>query len=122
MSSRVPVILAVVLAAAGALAAGSGAATSYKTTTSIGKGPPAFHGKVKSANDFCIADRPVKLFVERPGKDKFLGKNRTGMKGAWKVPYPNVSSGVYYARSPLYGSASLGITCKPSRSKNAVAD
>ncbi|MSO40301.1 MAG: hypothetical protein EXQ70_00090 [Solirubrobacterales bacterium] len=64
----------------------------------------------------------MKLCVERPGKDKLLGHNRSGLKGAWKINHPNISSGVYYARSPQYAGASLGTTCKPSQSKNVVVD
>ncbi|MEK6278549.1 MAG: hypothetical protein AABM29_11120 [Actinomycetota bacterium] len=84
---------------------------------------PAFHGKLHSPNGFCEDGRRVKLFKQRFGEDKMLGKDRTADNGHWKVAVEkNLSSGVYYAKAPAYGSASLGIQCKPDMSRIAVVD
>jgi hypothetical protein len=76
---------------------------------------PAFHGKVKSKSDACIAERKVRLYSERPGKDALLGKARTNARGRWTIrmePTP----GVYYARVKSTGS------CKGDVSRPVVID
>jgi len=112
--------------AVGLFAAAAGAGTmkagkTYGTSLYMSKKFPAFHGKIHSANPFCIANRPVRVFRERPGKDKLLGSDRSEDNGRWSVKV-NLISGAYYSRAPLYGSASLGITCNADRSRLAVVD
>ena len=56
-------------------------------------------------------------------RSQLLGVDRTDANGHWKVALGNrLSSGVYYSRAPLYGSAALGITCRPDKSQIAVVD
>jgi hypothetical protein len=120
---RLAILAGSSLALAGVLALPAGAGMTYSTDLYLSKKFPAFHGRVHSANDFCQADRPVKLFRVRSGNDKLLGVDRSDNNGHWKVALGNrLISGVYYAKAPLYGSASLGISCLPDKSRIAVVD
>ena len=120
---RLCLLAALSLALAGLLVAPAAAGMTYSTDLYMSKKFPAFHGRVHSASHFCEANRPVKLFRTRTGNDKLLGVDRTDANGHWKVALGNrLSSGVYYSRAPLYGSAALGITCRPDRSRIAVVD
>ena len=99
------------------------ASTSYSTSIFMSEKFPAFHGKLHSDNDFCIADRPVKVYHERSGPDKLLGTDRSEDNGSWSVPIGSkLISGAYYSKAPRYGSASLGIVCLPVHSQVAVVD
>lgn len=112
--------------AVGLLAASSGAGMSagktYGTHLYMSKRFPGFHGKIHSANPFCVSHRKVKIYRIRSGPDKLLGVDRSEDNGAWKIRIKNLSSGAFYSRAPLYGSASLGITCKADRSRIAAVD
>ncbi len=124
---RTSLTLAALLAAVGLLAASAGAGMmsagkTYGTHLYMSKKFPAFHGKIHSANAFCVADRKVKLYRIRSGPDKFLGADRSANNGAWKVKVKTLGSGAYYSRARRYGSASLGITCNADRSRIAVVD
>lgn len=95
----------------------------YTTTVSMSGKFPAFHGKLHSKSDFCVADRRVRVFRERSGPDKLLGVDRSEDDGSWVVPVGDrLISGVYYTKAPPYGSASLGIVCRPALSRVAVVD
>jgi hypothetical protein len=99
------------------------ASTSYSASITISEKFPAFHGKLHSDNKFCVADRPVKVYRERPGADKLLGTRRSEGDGSWKVSIgKKLISGAYYSVAPLYGSASLGIVCRVAQSKLVVVD
>lgn len=111
-------VAALVLAASASPVSGS---ATYSTKLFMSEKFPAFHGKLHSSNDFCVADRPVKVYRERSGPDKLLGTDRSGKDGSWKVKV-NLIGGAYYAKAALYGSASLGIECRPARSQVAVVD
>lgn len=82
---------------------------------------PAFHGKVKSDSDQCIANRKVRMFKEKPGADKVLGKTRTDYAGKWQV-LKEPGSGVYYAKVNQYSNESLNLSCLPDVSKKVVID
>jgi hypothetical protein len=110
------------LAAVALAAVPSGAAVGYKTTVFISEKFPAFHGKLHSPNQFCEADRPLKMFRVRNGPDRLLGKDRSENSGKWKVEVENLRSGAYYAKAPAYGSAALGIQCMADRSFTAVVE
>jgi hypothetical protein len=82
---------------------------------------PAFHGKVKSDSDLCVANRKVRLFKEKKGEDKVLGKDRTDSGGYWEV-LKDPKSGVYYAKVNQYANESTGLVCLPDKSKKVVID
>ena len=82
---------------------------------------PAFHGKVKSDSDQCIANRKVRMFEEKKGEDEVLGKARTDAEGKWLVPY-EPGSGVFYAKVNQYAVESEGLFCLPDTSKKVVID
>lgn len=103
----------------------SASETKYRTDLRMSEKYPAFHGKVRSKSDFCIANRPVVLYRERRGAgavDIVLGETMSRSNGGWKIKVNNLRSGVYYSFAPRYSSASLGITCRADRSKIAVVD
>ena len=95
-----------------ALAAPSGAGTSFRTHLYMSKKFPAFHGRIHSPNAFCI----------RSGPDKLLGVDRSEDNGTWKVKVEKLSTGAYYSQTRRYGSAALGIVCRPDRSRIAGVD
>jgi hypothetical protein len=99
------------------------ASTSYSTSIYMSEKFPAFHGKLHSSKKFCVGNRPVKVYRERPGADKLLGAKKSEGNGAWKVSIgKKLTSGAYYSVAPAYGSASLGISCKAATSQVAVVD
>jgi hypothetical protein len=124
--SYLPSTLVVAAVAALALAVSGSAMsdpTSYATTIFMSQKPPAFHGKLRSKNDFCVADRPVRVYRERSGPDRLLGSTRSEEDGRWAVPVSGkLIPGIYYTRVSRYGSASLGIACGPASSQVAVVD
>jgi hypothetical protein len=104
-------------------AAAMSGSISYSTSIFMSEKFPAFHGKLHSSNDFCVSDRPVKVYRERSGPDKLLGTDRSEDNGSWAVPIGNkLISGAYYSVAPAYGSASLGIRCGSATSQVAVVD
>jgi hypothetical protein len=125
VSRRSPILLLVVVVVASLAFAGSASAafTLFKTTIFVSEKFPAFHGKLHSKNDFCVADRPVKVYRERPGPDKHLGTDRSEESGFWQVSIGDrLISGSYYAKAADFGSASLGIGCSPVKSKVVFVD
>jgi len=110
-----------VLAALALAATPAQADTKYGTKVTLANSFPAFHGKVKSKSDVCVAHRKVKLFSERPGRDTLLGRTRSNGRGRWEIPQ-DPPSGVFYAKVKKGGSASLGIKCKGATSKSVVID
>lgn len=84
-------------------------------------GFPAFHGKVKSDSPDCIANRKVRLFKEKSGPDKLLGKDRTDSAGEWeilKTPRP----GVYYAKVNEFGQETPQLVCLADKSNKVAID
>jgi hypothetical protein len=113
--------LASAFVALGAVAAAGD--TTYSAKIFVSEKFPAFHGAIHSSSAFCVAKRPVLVFRVRPGKDRLLGHRRSHGDGTWKVPLgKKLSSGAYLIEAPLYGSASLGITCTAVRSKIVPVD
>ena len=82
---------------------------------------PAFHGLVKSDGAACIANRKVRLFKQRRGADKVLGKTRTGSDGKWQI-LKEPKSGVFYAKVNQVADEATGLVCLPDRSKKVVID
>jgi hypothetical protein len=90
----------------------------------IGSGAPAFHGRVNSSNHACIEQRTVKMFREKNGPDRFLGKDTTNNQGHWKIPVSHIVSGTYYAKvlRRAEGAAGTVFVCKGNVSDPVVAD
>jgi hypothetical protein len=120
--------LALALGCASALPAsagvmGPGEGEQFEVAVTLSKKPPAFHGVVKSQNDFCLAERSVKLKKDIRGrKNPTVGQAVTDLDGDWKFKVKPLKSGAYYAKAPRYGSASLGIECGPAVSRTVVVD
>jgi hypothetical protein len=104
-------VLAVAVAAAllPALAAGAGK-NSTKIVVSLKF--PAFHGKLSSPRGACLGSRTVKMYREKGGKKKQLGRDVSEDNGKWAIPVgKNLSSGAYYATVAKRGK------CKAAKSQ-----
>jgi hypothetical protein len=103
--------LLVALAAALSLVAGTAlGAKPHSTTVIVSLKFPAFHGKVKSADDGCVGARTVKMFRKKAGKPaKLLGSDTTDAKGKWQIPVgKHLTSGSYYAKATAKGECRAG--------------
>lgn len=115
MSVRRRVIFVAALAAFVALAmlpaaASSAGKNSTKIIVSIKF--PAFHGKLTSPRQACLGSRTVKMYRERNGKKKLLGRDTSEDNGKWSIPVgKNLTSGSYYATVAKRGK------CKAAKSK-----
>lgn len=83
---------------------------------------PAFHGKVRSDNNYCVADRKIKLYREKSGPDKLLGTDKSEDDGSWEIPFPNLSSGAYYATVTAKSSTEVTLHCLTAKSRLAIVD
>jgi len=111
--------LAVTSVVGGSAATGTG---HFDTVLKIRKAFPTFHGRAISDSDFCVAGRKVNLYKRKiSGHKKLLGQTTTKPNGHWKVEIA-AGSGAYFAKAPLYGSASLGIDCGRAKSRTLVID
>jgi len=64
----------------------------------------------------------VILLRQKTGNSfKKIGSTRTNKAGKWTINTTPIGAS-YYAKAPVYGSASLGIQCKVSRSKQIAVD
>jgi hypothetical protein len=109
-------VLAVAVAAAllPALAAGAGK-NSTKIVVSLKF--PAFHGKLSSPRGSCLGSRTVKMYREKGGKKKQLGKDTSEDNGKWAIPVgKNLTSGAYYATVAKRGK------CKAAKSQVLTID
>jgi hypothetical protein len=88
------------------IAAGTAAAheTRYPTASSFGfvEGPTAAWGVVSSTQAGCVKGRLVKLFRKKPGPDRLMGRDRSGIPsgsgdGFWEIER-SLPDGKYYAR------------------------
>jgi hypothetical protein len=109
-------VLAVAVAAALLPAlASAGGKNSTKIVVSLKF--PAFHGKLASPRKACLGSRKVKLYRERNGKKKLLGKDTSKDNGKWAVPAgKNLTSGAYYATVAKRGK------CKAAKSRVLTID
>ena len=124
--TRGPLRIAAVVTISAAVALGAAVPASadmpFDSKIRLKNSFPAFHGLVKSDGDACIANRKVRLFKERRnGKDKVLGKTRTGIDGKWEI-LKEPKSGVYYAKVNQYANEASGLVCLPDESKKIVID
>jgi hypothetical protein len=90
----------------------------------ISSNAPAFHGQVKSDKFACERQRKVKLFRQRFGPDKLLGKDKSNNHGKWKIVVDPLKSGAYYAKLVRReeGTAGTIFVCRGDRSKTVVID
>ncbi len=120
MSARSRVLFAVLAVAIAALllpvmsASGAGK-NSTKIVVSLKF--PAFHGKLTSPRKGCLGSRRVKIYREKSGKKKQLGKDTSEDNGKWAVPAgKNLTSGAYYATVAKRGK------CKAAKSQVLTID
>jgi hypothetical protein len=90
----------------------------------ISEKAPAFHGHVRSDNNACESKRRVKLFRERNGPDKLLGRDRSNDAGRWVEEVDPLKSGAYYAQVVRReeGTAGTIYVCRGDRSETLVVD
>ncbi len=109
-------VLAVAVAAA-LLPALAPAAGKNSTKIVVSLKFPAFHGKLTSPRNGCLGSRTVKMYRERNGKKKLLGKDTSEDNGKWAVPVgKNLTSGAYYATVAKRGK------CKAAKSQLLTID
>jgi len=78
---------------------------------------PAFHGKLSAPRKGCLGSRQVKMYREKSGKKKLLGKDTSEDNGKWGIPVgKNLTSGAYYATVAKRGK------CKPAKSQVLTID
>jgi len=78
---------------------------------------PAFHGTLSSPRKACLGSRSVKMYRERNGTKKLLGRDTSEDNGKWKIPVgKNLTSGSYYATVAKRGK------CKAAQSKVLTID
>jgi hypothetical protein len=109
-------VLAIAVAAAllPALAAGAGK-DSTKIVVSLKF--PAFHGKLASPRNACLGSRTVKMYRQKSGKKRQLGKDTSEDNGKWAIPVgKNLASGSYYATVAKRGN------CKAAKSQVLTID
>jgi hypothetical protein len=56
-----------------------------RTVTIVDDAGAVFHGHVKFYRDACVKHRKVKLFKERKGQVKLLGRDKTSRNGSWGI-------------------------------------
>jgi hypothetical protein len=101
-----------VVAAVAALPAAAAGAGKNSTSIVVSLKFPAFHGKLSSPRQACLGSRNVKMYRERNGKKKLLGKDTSEDNGKWAIPVgKNLTSGSYYATVAKRGK------CKSTKSK-----
>jgi hypothetical protein len=118
------VVCAVLAVAALAAAPAFAAVVKYDSKVTISSKDPAFHGHVRSENHACEVQRTVKLYKQRPGDDKLLGKDKTGGAGRWEVDVDPLKSGAYYAKVTRREEGTAGTTfvCRRDTSPTVVID
>ena len=78
---------------------------------------PAFHGKLSSPRKACLGSRTVKMYREKSGQKKLLGKDTSEDNGKWATPAgKNLTSGAYYATVAKRGK------CKAAKSQVLTID
>jgi hypothetical protein len=119
----VPLVLAL-LAFAAVPAARATRVVRIKSTVTISKKAPAFHGRVLSPNGACERGRKVKLFRVRSGPDKLLGSTHTHKGGTWRIPTDLHGSAAYYAKVARRSEGTAGTiyVCRGDRSGTVTVD
>ena len=120
--TRKALAIAICLASFAALSSVATARLTFDSTIKLYNSAPAFHGRVNSeGGSFCVQNRKVKMFKQRNGPDRLLGKDRTNPEGRWRINFPP-PSGTYYAKVKQLSSASLDVTCRRDKSNVIVID
>jgi hypothetical protein len=124
LRSFVPAAAVCALAAlALAAPAGAGNYETFNTTVGISGKYPAFSGKLSSANGYCKGYSTVKLWSEKNGPDKLLGRTTSAAYGKWAIDVSaKLGSGAYYATVTAKKSAETGFACKAGKSKVITID
>jgi hypothetical protein len=73
-----------------------------------------FRGKVRSPRNACERRRTVVLKKVRPGRDRTVGRDRTNLRGVWRINKPN-ATGRFYAR--VQRQEKRRVICLADRSK-----
>jgi hypothetical protein len=111
------VALVLVLVAVLVPAISASGASSAPTKIVVSLKFPAFHGKLTSPRKGCLGSRTVKLYREKSGKKKQLGKDTSEDNGKWAIPVgKNLTSGAYYATVAKRGK------CKAAKSQVLTID
>jgi hypothetical protein len=123
---RLAVLAFAALAAAAIAAIPALAANTVKidSRVTISDNAPAFHGHVKSERNACERHRKVKLYKQRHGDDKLLGKDKTNRHGRWVIKLDPLKSGAYYAKVKRReeGTAGTIYVCRRDTSRTVVID
>lgn len=110
-------VLVVALAAALLPAVSAFGAGNASTKIVVSLKFPAFHGKLTSSRKGCLGSRKVKMYREKSGKKKQLGKDTSEDNGKWAIPVgKNLTSGSYYATVDKRGK------CKAAKSQLLTID
>jgi len=110
-------VLALVLVAVLVPAITASGASSASTKIVVSLKFPAFHGKLTSPRKGCLGSRTVKVYREKSGKKKQLGKDASEDNGKWAIPVgKNLTSGAYYATVAKRGK------CKAAKSQVLTID
>jgi hypothetical protein len=91
-------------------------------TVKVKSGAPAFHGKVKSDEDLCVANRPVLIKKVKNHGNKTIGANTTDSNGNWTIKIDPLKSAVYFAKAPKLIDVEPGISCIGAKSDKQVVD
>jgi hypothetical protein len=111
------VVLALALVAVLVPAITASGASSASTKIVVSLKFPAFHGKLTSPRKGCLGSRAVKVYREKSGRKKQLGKDTSEDNGKWAVPVgKNLTSGAYYATVAKRGK------CKAAKSQVLTID
>ena len=115
--TSIALLAAVALAAMLALPALGMGAGKNSTKIVVSLKFPAFHGKLTSPREACLGSRTVKMYRERNGNKKLLGRDTSEDNGKWKIPVgKNLTSGSYYATVAKRGK------CKAAKSQRLNID
>ena len=119
MISKLTAVVAVAACAALIVAATAMAGTIGTTTVTIQEENGDFHGRVKSNEPDCRADRHVALFKQRKGKDEKIASDTTENNGDWSTGNTHVKHGKYYAKARKVQFAMKRglIGCDPDKSR-----
>jgi hypothetical protein len=117
--SKLTAVVAVAACAALVIAGVATAGTIGTTTVTIQEENGDFHGKVKSDQPNCRADRKVVLFKQRKGPDDKIASDTTESNGDWSTGNTHVNHGKYYAkaRKVTFAMKRGLIGCEPDKSR-----
>lgn len=115
--TRIALLLVLALAAMLALPALGTGAGRNSTKVVVSLKFPAFHGTLSAPRKACLGSRKVKMYRERNGKKKLLGRDVSSDNGKWKIPVgKNLTSGSYFATVAKRGK------CKAAKSQVLTID